>query len=367
VEHRISIARESILPIAMALLAAIILKLLPVLRSRRAAYAMGLLITSEAYLLAWHLHSYELPRELRLAILFAVVAQPVFFWLFSNELFDDRFRFRWWHGLVIGGKFVLAATLLFNRKITDIFGVISAEDYPRLIPNFFYTLGFVFHAVAVILRTNRSDLVEPRRRLRATVLIVTAVLILHALLSAAVLRPAGLGAYSDMFGLIFITAGAFASVAWGDSIWRELFASQKQSAASATLDADPEIMQKAIAAMEVDELFRTEGLTVTALAAKLDVQEYKLRRAINGGLGYRNFNEYLNFYRMRAAKNFLEAKENADYPLIHLALDLGYPSPAPFNRAFKEATGLAPGEYRKRAGVVKGVPAGARSDRQPSP
>jgi AraC-like DNA-binding protein len=51
---------------------------------------------------------------------------------------------------------------------------------------------------------------------------------------------------------------------------------------------------------------------------------------------------------MRAAKKFLSAKENADYPLIHLALDLGYPSPAPFNRAFKEATGVAPGEYRKR-------------------
>lgn len=52
---------------------------------------------------------------------------------------------------------------------------------------------------------------------------------------------------------------------------------------------------------------------------------------------------------MRAAKKFLEAPENSAYPLIHLALDLGYPSPAPFNRAFKEATGISPGEYRRRA------------------
>ena len=73
------------------------------------------------------------------------------------------------------------------------------------------------------------------------------------------------------------------------------------------------------------------------------------RRAINSGLGYRNFNEYLNFYRMRAAKKFLENGENRAYPLIHLALDLGYAAPAPFNRAFKDATGIAPGEYRRRA------------------
>jgi AraC-like DNA-binding protein len=33
--------------------------------------------------------------------------------------------------------------------------------------------------------------------------------------------------------------------------------------------------------------------------------------------------------------------------LIHLALDLGYPAPGPFNRAFKEATGRTPSEYRK--------------------
>lgn len=341
--------RESVLLVAIALLATIVLRLLPALRSRRALYAMGLLLSSQAYLLAWYLHEYELARGLRLAILFAVVAQPVFFWLLSNELFDDHFRLRWWHGLIIAGKFVLAATLVFNRKITNIFGAISAEEYPRLIPNFFYTLGFVFHAVVVILRTNRSDLVEPRRRLRATVLIVTGTLILHALLSAAVLRPAGFGDHSDIFALTFITAGAFASVAWGDSIWRELFYTAAKTAPASANDADPQIMNSAVAVMEVDELFRTEGLTVTALATRLGVQEYKLRRAINGGLGYRNFNEYLNFYRMRAAKKFLAAKENADFPLIHLALDLGYPSPAPFNRAFKEATGMAPGEYRKKA------------------
>lgn len=339
--------RESILAIDMALVAVMILKLIPALRSRRALFALGLLVCSGAYLAAWQIHALELPRAARLALLAAVVAQPVFFWLFTNELFDDRFRLRWYHALLIAGKFVLAGALVFNRPIVNIFTTFSPEAFPRLIPNFFYTLGFVAHALAVTLRTDRSDLVEPRRRLRRMLLAVAAALILHAILSAAVLRPAGFGMEADAVGLIAITVLLLASVAWGDQIWREIFPAPAAKIADAP-EADPEIMHLAIEAMDKSELFRTEGLTVTALAAKLSVQEYKLRRAINGGLGYRNFNEYLNFYRMREAKKFLARKENADFPLIHLALQLGYPSPAPFNRAFKEATGMAPGEFRKK-------------------
>ncbi len=324
-----------------------VLRLVPALQSRKGVFAIGLLVTSIAYLAAWLLHPYELPRGMRLGLLLCVTAQPVFFWLVANELFDDTFQLRWWHGVAIAGKFFLAAILVFDRKIVNIFTHFSAEDFPRLIPNFFYTLAFVFHAVIVVLRTNRSDLVEPRRRLRRAVLIATAFLILQALLGAAVLRPLGLGLYSDWFALSAITLAAFAGVAWGEKLSGGLFVSTEKPATAT--DSDPAIMQAALTAMESEELFRTEGLTVTALAARLGVQEYKLRRAINAGLGYRNFNEYLNFYRMRAAKKFLAEKENSDLPLIHLALDLGYPSPAPFNRAFKEATGLAPGEYRKRA------------------
>lgn len=339
--------REATLIVDIALLTVMALRLLPALAHRRAQYAMGVTVCSAAYFIAWLMHDHDVARPLRVTILLCVIAQPVFFWLMCNELFDDRFRLRWWHALLIAGKFILAAALVFNRKITDIFSVFPTEDFPRLIPNFFYTGAFVFHALAVVLRTNRADLIEPRRRMRAVVLIGTGVLIVHAIISAAALRPAGLGEISDTIGLTTITAALFASVAWGDLAWRELFAVQSKSTTPQTENADPIIMQKAVSAMESDELFRTEGLTVTALAENLAVHEYKLRRAINSGLGYRNFNEYLNFYRMRAAKKFLDAPENRDYPLIHLALDLGYPSPAPFNRAFKEATGMAPGQYRR--------------------
>lgn len=341
-------ARETLLTINLALIGVMILKLFSVLRTKRGLFALGLLMSSAAYLGAWQLHAFPMPRGIRLALLCLVVAQPVFFWLFANDLFDDRFQVRWWHLVLIIGKFILAGALVFNRPIVDIFASFSPEDFPRLMPNFFYTLGFTGHALVVALKTDKADLVEPRRRLRRILLAAAAALIVYAILSAAVLRPAGFAAQADISGLTAITLLLVASVAWGDQIWREIFP-MAENKSKTTPEADPEIMRAAIQAMEKDELFRTEGLTVGALAAKLAVQEYKLRRAINSGLGYRNFNEYLNFYRVRAAKAFLSQKENAGFPLIHLALDLGYPSPAPFNRAFKDATGLAPGVYRRRA------------------
>jgi AraC-like DNA-binding protein len=43
-------------------------------------------------------------------------------------------------------------------------------------------------------------------------------------------------------------------------------------------------------------------------------------------------------------------------PILTLALDLGYASLSPFNRAFKAHTGLTPSEYRrtKRSNPVSG-------------
>ncbi len=95
-----------------------------------------------------------------------------------------------------------------------------------------------------------------------------------------------------------------------------------------------------------EEYFRVEGLTVTMLAEHLAEKEYKVRVAINQVLGYRNFNVFLNEYRIAAAKNAL--LENLELPVLQLSMDLGYRSLAGFNKAFKDNTGLTPTEYRRQ-------------------
>jgi AraC-like DNA-binding protein len=78
------------------------------------------------------------------------------------------------------------------------------------------------------------------------------------------------------------------------------------------------------------------------------VPEHQLRKLINRHLGYRNFSSFLNFHRIGEAKNHLVDPEFVRTPVLTIAMDLGYGSIGPFNRAFKESTGLTPTEYRSR-------------------
>ena len=95
--------------------------------------------------------------------------------------------------------------------------------------------------------------------------------------------------------------------------------------------------------------YRTPGLTITALAAELDTPEHRLRALINKGLGYRNFSAFLNRHRVAEARTRLASAEDVDLPVLTIAMDLGYNSLPPFNRAFREETGSTPSEFRRSA------------------
>ena len=97
------------------------------------------------------------------------------------------------------------------------------------------------------------------------------------------------------------------------------------------------------------KVYREEGVTIRELADKLDIREYRLRRLINGHLGYRNFNSFLNHYRIEEVALRLVAPETRHLPVLSIALDVGYRSLSPFNKAFKEIKGMTPIEYRNRS------------------
>ncbi len=100
--------------------------------------------------------------------------------------------------------------------------------------------------------------------------------------------------------------------------------------------------------MAVERAYRQEGLTIGSLSRRLGIPEYKLRRLINQGLGYRNFTAFLNRYRLEEAKAALADPAQAAVPVLTIAMDAGFQSLPPFNRAFKAKTGLTPSEYRRR-------------------
>jgi AraC-like DNA-binding protein len=100
--------------------------------------------------------------------------------------------------------------------------------------------------------------------------------------------------------------------------------------------------------MNYERIYRTEGLTIAVLASQIGEQEYRLRRLINGELGFRNFTAFLNSYRLAEVRDALADPAQKDVPILTIAIDAGFGSLGPFNRAFREAEGMTPSEYRNR-------------------
>lgn len=115
------------------------------------------------------------------------------------------------------------------------------------------------------------------------------------------------------------------------------------SAAEASLAGDLERL------MREERLYRLQNLRISSLALRLRIPEHRLRQLLNQSLGYRNFNAYIARWRLAEAREALADPSQAEVPISTIAIDSGFQSLAPFNRAFKAQTGMTPSEYRARA------------------
>ena len=104
-----------------------------------------------------------------------------------------------------------------------------------------------------------------------------------------------------------------------------------------------------------EHVYCEHGLSIGSLAEMLAQKEYKLRRVINGEFGYRNFNDFLNQHRITEAARRLVAPETRRLPILTIAIDVGYSSLGPFNRAFKELLRMTPTQYRASSALGAGV------------
>jgi len=111
--------------------------------------------------------------------------------------------------------------------------------------------------------------------------------------------------------------------------------------------ADQKLVDALMRLMADDRIYRHDNVTIGTLATRLGIPEYRLRRLINQRLGYRNFNVFLNEHRIAEAKAALADPSQAEVPVITIAMDAGFQSLGPFNRAFKATTGVTPTEYRR--------------------
>jgi AraC-like DNA-binding protein len=92
--------------------------------------------------------------------------------------------------------------------------------------------------------------------------------------------------------------------------------------------------------------WREPDLTLAELARRLGTNTAYLSRAVNEGLAL-NFNAFVNRMRAEEVARRMQA-DPAGRDLLELALEAGFSSKATFNRAFREAFGITPSEFRRR-------------------
>jgi AraC-like DNA-binding protein len=198
----------------------------------------------------------------------------------------------------------------------------------------------------------RTDLVERRRKVRAAFIAVIGGVFATFATSEFVFGGRGGPPGALLPGhvlLLLLTFALLQFVARGgiESLLAEFAPIAPAALAVVKPDgAEAALARRVTEEMERGKLWKRERLGIAQLAAHLGSQEYLLRRAINRHLGYRNFNDFLHDYRLQEAACRLADARELHLPVLSIALDCGYGSIGPFNRAFKARFGVTPSQYR---------------------
>jgi AraC-like DNA-binding protein len=298
-----------------------------------------------------------------LPLLLAAIAFPFAFWRLARVVLEDD-------SSIPRAAWVGLAMLLVS-------GMIAAADYLVLanpwrmagaVANKLAALAFIAGALLALWRSWQGDLVEGRRRLRWLLIGYLGIYGLAVMVGEVYLLgdrpPPGVDLLNvAMIDLTLLVTCVYL-VAPNAQALETLFASPASPASLGELPAVPAPAEEAKSSdepqlarlrgfMENEKVYRDPDLTVGALATRVGVPEYALRRLIHDHLGHRNFAGFVNEYRLQEVRERLRDPSLARRPVLTLALEAGFGSIGPFNRLFKERFGMTPTAFRVQADAAQ--------------
>lgn len=274
---------------------------------------------------------------------------PAAFFILTASLFEDKFRLKAVHLWL----FLLVEAVNFSVALTRPYWLHGGlkpvlQAMPQII-----TAIVTVAALAGVLARRKADLVESRRRFRVVFLGVVSAAIFFVIVQELAFGGGKFTGLPDLVQsaviLSLIVYFGMRLLRGGESAFGHERQEKKDIPTQLQSEEERRLMAGLAHAMQVEKIYTQESLSIRELATHLKTREYILRRVINAGLGYRNFNNYLNDFRIAEARQILMSPEGPDTPIIRIAMDLGFGSLAPFNRAFKERTGVPPTEFRRAA------------------
>ncbi|MCH2034361.1 MAG: AraC family transcriptional regulator [Tenacibaculum sp.] len=96
--------------------------------------------------------------------------------------------------------------------------------------------------------------------------------------------------------------------------------------------------------MKTEKPYLNSELNLSDLASDLEMHRNELSQIINKGF-QKNFNDFINEFRVNAFKKELENGAHKQLSLLGIAMDCGFNSKATFNRVFKKITNTSPTEF----------------------
>jgi len=283
------------------------------------------------------------PRSTQL--IFALLSAPNFFlfWLSIRNLFEDNFqlgKLEW--GL--GGSYL---GLMIWERLSDI-GMLALPVLVQVSLGIF-SISLLAYLALSLLAGRKNDLVKNRRDSRVW---LVSFLILAGFIAVGARN--GVNVVSSDWGktlsIAGISSGAFIAALY---IFRLdpsvlLFKKNAPDTVADGLSAlERQKYEKLMAYMGNEKAYLDPSLSIVKLAAAVGLGEHTLRSLINQRLGYRNYTDFINQYRITHAKSALDNPAQAHVPILTIGLESGYNSLSAFNRAFRRIEDITPSAYRK--------------------
>lgn len=278
----------------------------------------------------------------------------LFFALSFFQTKDEPFTFKLLHCLIFVFSVLLGVWICFEHHGSEVI------QFDLLVLfNYFVKTTLVVTGIFFVCKNWRNDLVQCRRNLRLGIVLLTGVLVLFALTTEVLFLGRNTPEVLDVVTISVIAAISLFKAYWlmianpdGFILAIEDIEEEQRLVQLDEIKVDAvdlEWLERLNIVMQEESYYKNNDLTIRLLSIHVDIPEHHLRRLINQHLGYRNFNDYLNRFRIKEASQRLVDPKQAKLPITTIAIESGYASLTTFNKAFKVINDMTPTEFRKTA------------------
>lgn len=324
--------------------------------------ALRLLTVSQLFLLTLMVVvSIGNPIRIRItvALLSVAVMSYLLMPLIAQYLGHDKLQFLWFPSNIAPSILLLLVWFIFEEKCTVPFWLIAVISFGVLSSLFFRVQGIglpntplwlqaskvliAIGAILVVWLGRDNDLVETRFKVRNCMVFFLCIMMV-AIIMVDILADFSTFLYLDFVELFILFVFSLLSNYLFIRMNPQFLLVEREPVIKT--ESEDKVIVELLERMKKERLYSDHDLRVGTLAAMLNIPEYKLRTKINKQLGYRNFNQFVNQYRIDEASHKL--LEDSRTPVLSIALDVGFRSISSFNSAFQTQFGVSPTQYRNQ-------------------